>query len=192
MFKMELGEDITSMLDRFTNITNKLSQLGKLIPEHEIVELKEEEEEDRKEAKEKKKSIALKASILEEELEELSCDDEKELALINTQPLGKFDAKIDEVIFLGYALNSKAYRVFNKKTLNIEESIHVVFDESNDLQKEIHVDDDDVEILEKQMKEMSLENNKNNEESPPRREKETPSLKDLQRTKNQHNDLPRS
>lgn len=37
MFKMELGEDITSMLDRFTNITNKLSQLGKPIPEHELV-----------------------------------------------------------------------------------------------------------------------------------------------------------
>ncbi|WRX08097.1 hypothetical protein QQP08_000584 [Theobroma cacao] len=37
MFKMEPSEDITSMPDRFTNITNKLSQLGKPIPEHEIV-----------------------------------------------------------------------------------------------------------------------------------------------------------
>ncbi|WRX29159.1 hypothetical protein QQP08_021646 [Theobroma cacao] len=37
MFKMERGEDITSMFDRFTNITNKLSQLGKPIPEHELV-----------------------------------------------------------------------------------------------------------------------------------------------------------
>ncbi|WRX18658.1 hypothetical protein QQP08_011145 [Theobroma cacao] len=37
MFKMESGEDITNMLDRFTNITNKLSQLGKPIPKHEIV-----------------------------------------------------------------------------------------------------------------------------------------------------------
>ncbi|WRX26839.1 hypothetical protein QQP08_019326 [Theobroma cacao] len=35
--QMEPGEDITSMLDRFTNITNKLSQLGKPIPEHEVV-----------------------------------------------------------------------------------------------------------------------------------------------------------
>ncbi|EOY08395.1 Uncharacterized protein TCM_022785 [Theobroma cacao] len=37
MFKMEHGEDITNMFDRFTNITNKLSQLGKPIPEHELV-----------------------------------------------------------------------------------------------------------------------------------------------------------
>ncbi|WRX18231.1 hypothetical protein QQP08_010718 [Theobroma cacao] len=34
---MEPGEDITSMFDRFTNITNKLSQLGKPIPEHELI-----------------------------------------------------------------------------------------------------------------------------------------------------------
>ena len=108
------------------------------------------------------------------------------------QFLGKFDAKSDEAIFLGYALNSKAYRVFNKRTLIVEESVHVVFDESNALQKEVHDDDDDVEVLEKQMEEMSLENNKNNEESSPRRENETPPLENLQRAKNQHDDLPRS
>ncbi|WRX21645.1 zinc finger protein [Theobroma cacao] len=108
------------------------------------------------------------------------------------QPLVKFDAKSDEAIFLGYALNSKAYRAFNKRTLNVEESIHVVFDESNALQKEIHVDDDDIEIIEKQIEEMSLENNKNNEESSPRRKDETESLEDLHRVENQHNDLPRS
>ncbi|EOX99787.1 Uncharacterized protein TCM_008719 [Theobroma cacao] len=48
---------------------------------HEL-ELKEEDEEDTREAKEKKNSIALKASTLEEELEELSCDDDEELALV--------------------------------------------------------------------------------------------------------------
>ncbi|WRX10302.1 hypothetical protein QQP08_002789 [Theobroma cacao] len=37
MFKMEPGEDITSIFDRFTNITNKLNQLGKPIPEYELV-----------------------------------------------------------------------------------------------------------------------------------------------------------
>ena len=30
--------------------------------------------------------------------------------------LGKFDAKADEGIFLGYSLTSKAYRVYNKRT----------------------------------------------------------------------------
>ena len=29
--------------------------------------------------------------------------------------LGKFDAKSDEGIFLGYSLNSKAFRIYNKK-----------------------------------------------------------------------------
>jgi len=44
--------------------------------------------------------------------------------------LGKFDAKADDGIFLGYSSNSKAYRVFNKRTLTVEESIHVAFDET--------------------------------------------------------------
>ena len=46
-------------------------------------------------------------------------------------PIGKMDAKSDEAIFMGYALNSKTYRVFNKTSLIVEESIHVVFDETN-------------------------------------------------------------
>nr|KYP57645.1 Copia protein [Cajanus cajan] len=47
------------------------------------------------------------------------------------EQLGKFDAKADEAIFLGYYTNIKAYRVYNKRTLIVEESIHVVFDETN-------------------------------------------------------------
>ena len=47
--------------------------------------------------------------------------------------LKKFDAKSDEAIFLGYSSSSKAFRVFNKRSLVVEESIHVVFDETNDL-----------------------------------------------------------
>jgi len=34
--------------------------------------------------------------------------------------LGKFDAKADEGIFLGYILCSHAYKVYNKKTMTIE------------------------------------------------------------------------
>ncbi|KAG8639749.1 hypothetical protein MANES_14G166140v8 [Manihot esculenta] len=45
--------------------------------------------------------------------------------------LGKFDSKTNEGIFLGYSTSSKSYRVFNKRTLIVEESMHVVFDESN-------------------------------------------------------------
>jgi len=44
--------------------------------------------------------------------------------------LGKFDAKADDSIFLGYSSNSKTYRIFNKRTLTVEESIHVAFHET--------------------------------------------------------------
>ncbi|XP_070036449.1 uncharacterized protein [Nicotiana tomentosiformis] len=40
------------------------------------------------------------------------------------EALGKFDAKSDEGIFLGYSAQSKAYKVYNKKTQCVEESIH--------------------------------------------------------------------
>ena len=43
--------------------------------------------------------------------------------------LGKFDAKSDEGIFIGYAINSKNYRVFNLKTQSVMESSNVVFDD---------------------------------------------------------------
>ena len=48
--------------------------------------------------------------------------------------MGKFDSKADEAIFLGYSLTSKAYKVFNRRTLNVEESMHV-FDEIVDLEE---------------------------------------------------------
>ncbi|KAL8088955.1 hypothetical protein AgCh_038648 [Apium graveolens] len=41
---------------------------------------------------------------------------------------GKFDAKADEGIFVGYAVG-KAYRVYNLRTNNGMESVHVVFDD---------------------------------------------------------------
>ena len=57
--------------------------------------------------------------------------------------IGKFDAKSNVGIFLGYSSSSKAYRVFKKKTMVVEESIHVVFDESNEsLERRESVNDD--------------------------------------------------
>ena len=55
--------------------------------------------------------------------------------------LGKFDAKSDEGIFLGYSSISKAFRIFNKRTLIIEESIHVVFNEISEIKKNDFDDD---------------------------------------------------
>ena len=43
--------------------------------------------------------------------------------------LGKFDAKSDVGIFLGYSTNRKAYKVFNSRTKVVEESIHIKFDD---------------------------------------------------------------
>ena len=44
--------------------------------------------------------------------------------------LSKFDSKADEGIFLGYSSQSHAYRASNKRTMLIEETIHITFDET--------------------------------------------------------------
>jgi hypothetical protein len=49
--------------------------------------------------------------------------------LRDRENLGKFDTKSDEGIFLGYATNSRAYRVFNKRRETVMESINVVIDD---------------------------------------------------------------
>ncbi|GJY52532.1 integrase, catalytic region, zinc finger, CCHC-type containing protein [Tanacetum coccineum] len=43
--------------------------------------------------------------------------------------LGKLDAKADIGIFVGYASAKKAFRIYNKRTRKIIETIHVTFDE---------------------------------------------------------------
>ena len=50
--------------------------------------------------------------------------------LNNWENLGKFDAKSDQGIFLGYSTTSRAYRVFNKRTKIIMESINVKIDDA--------------------------------------------------------------
>ena len=65
--------------------------------------------------------------------------------------LGKFDPKSDVGIFLGYSNSSKAYRVYNKRILVIEESMHVTFDESNlSSAKKVFVNDDTNEELQEE------------------------------------------
>jgi hypothetical protein len=49
--------------------------------------------------------------------------------LRDREDLGKFDTKSDEGIFLGYSFANRAYKVFNKRTGNVMESINVVVDE---------------------------------------------------------------
>nr|GEV03069.1 hypothetical protein [Tanacetum cinerariifolium] len=44
--------------------------------------------------------------------------------------LGKFDDKADEGFFVGYSLNSKAFRVFNSRTRILEKNLYIRFSEN--------------------------------------------------------------
>ncbi|GJT97300.1 ribonuclease H-like domain-containing protein [Tanacetum coccineum] len=53
------------------------------------------------------------------------------VTILNTiNQLGKFDGKVDEGFFVGYSLNSKAFRVFNSRTRIVEENLHIRFSEN--------------------------------------------------------------
>ncbi|GKD77434.1 retrovirus-related pol polyprotein from transposon TNT 1-94 [Tanacetum coccineum] len=47
----------------------------------------------------------------------------------DSENLGKFQAKSDIGIFVGYAPSRKGYRIYNKRTRRLMETIHVTFDE---------------------------------------------------------------
>ncbi|GJS71490.1 retrovirus-related pol polyprotein from transposon TNT 1-94 [Tanacetum coccineum] len=47
----------------------------------------------------------------------------------DSEDLGKFNAKADIGIFVGYAPTKKAFRIYNRRTRKIMETIHVTFDE---------------------------------------------------------------
>nr|GFA35311.1 retrovirus-related Pol polyprotein from transposon TNT 1-94 [Tanacetum cinerariifolium] len=56
--------------------------------------------------------------------------------ILNTlDHLGKFEAKGDKGYFIGYSMSSKAFRVFNKRTRRVEESLHVELLENNAIEK---------------------------------------------------------
>ena len=78
--------------------------------------------------------------------------------------MDKFDPKSDEGIFLRYSSRSKAYRIYNKRTLTIEESMHVNFDENH------------INII-------NLENEENNQEnqvSKPENNENTPKPEEVE------------
>ncbi|GKD45966.1 retrovirus-related pol polyprotein from transposon TNT 1-94 [Tanacetum coccineum] len=52
------------------------------------------------------------------------------VTILNTMDhLGKFDGKADEGFFVGYSINSKAFRVFNSRTRIVEKNLHVILQE---------------------------------------------------------------
>ena len=52
--------------------------------------------------------------------------------LKDRENVGKFDSRSDKGIFLGYSSTSKVYRVYNKRTMKVMETVNVVIDESSD------------------------------------------------------------
>ena len=90
--------------------------------------------------------------------------------------LRTFQAKTDDAIFLGYSTTSKAYRVFNKRSLVVEESIHVVFNES---QRSLN---SEVDISTVRFKEMNLSDKKKLERRPTYEEVEEIRIKTVEGT----------
>ena len=75
--------------------------------------------------------------------------------LKDRENVGKFDTRSDEGIFLGYFFTNKAYKVLNKRTRKVMETVNVVIDEvstSNSLK--------DVDQLPKFVLPLTLENDK--------------------------------
>ncbi|GJY47783.1 retrovirus-related pol polyprotein from transposon TNT 1-94 [Tanacetum coccineum] len=57
----------------------------------------------------------------------------------DSEDLGKLNAKADIGIFVGYAPNRKGYRIYNKRTRRIMETIHVQFDELTEHMAPVHI-----------------------------------------------------
>ena len=56
--------------------------------------------------------------------------------LKDRENVGKFDSRSDEGIFLGYSSINKAYRIYNKRTMKVMETVNVVSDESSESSSE--------------------------------------------------------
>ncbi|GKF26396.1 putative ribonuclease H-like domain-containing protein, partial [Tanacetum coccineum] len=53
------------------------------------------------------------------------------VTILNTiDHLGKFDSKAVKGFFVGYSLNSKAFKLFNSRTTIVEENLHIRFSEN--------------------------------------------------------------
>ena len=59
----------------------------------------------------------------------------------------KFDSRSDEGIFLSYSSPSKAYRVYNKRTMKVIEKVNIVIDESSDSSSEKGIEELTREII---------------------------------------------
>ena len=74
--------------------------------------------------------------------------------LKDRENMGKFDFRSDEGIFLGYSSISKAYRVYNKRTMKVMKTMNVVIDESSNSDSEIGIEELTKEIIPPEFREV--------------------------------------
>ena len=74
--------------------------------------------------------------------------------LKDRENVGKFDSWSDERIFLDYSSTSKAYRVYNERTMKVMETVNVVIDESSDSSSKKGIEEFPKEILPPESKEV--------------------------------------
>nr|GEU92676.1 putative ribonuclease H-like domain-containing protein [Tanacetum cinerariifolium] len=60
------------------------------------------------------------------------------VTILNTlDHLGKFDEKANEGYFVGYSMNSKAFKIYNIRTRRVEENLHIEFMENKPIHDEV-------------------------------------------------------
>ena len=74
--------------------------------------------------------------------------------LKDRENVAKFDSRSNEGIFLGYSSTSKAYRVYNKRTMKVMEIMNVVIDESSESGSDKFGEEIPKEILSPELKEV--------------------------------------
>ena len=86
--------------------------------------------------------------------------------------IGKFDARNDEGMFLGYSLKIKAYRCYNLRTKTIMESENMRIDEKFRIQERMidYNSDDDIVTKPRNDEEFIESNNDLQNEGEPRQE----------------------
>ncbi|KAI5391904.1 hypothetical protein KIW84_076634 [Lathyrus oleraceus] len=104
--------------------------------------------------------------------------------------LGKFDAKADGGISLGYSQSSQAFRVYNKCLLIVEESIHVSFDESCPKNVEKGTSFDDTGISLEDILKDAVEGNDQPKTVDTEKEEDISHVKDEEESPTEVNDLP--
>nr|GEX90070.1 retrovirus-related Pol polyprotein from transposon TNT 1-94 [Tanacetum cinerariifolium] len=76
-----------------------------------------------------KKNMVPRAVLMKSGLVSVNTAKQVNAAHPKTTLKGKFAGKADEGFFVGYSLNSKAFRVFNSRTKIVEENLHIRFSE---------------------------------------------------------------